>query len=552
VEQAASTTRGSEAAGRGLRAHDSWLRTVADSIDQMIWSTRPDGYHDYYNARWYEFTGVSIGSTDGEAWAGMFHPEDQERAWVRWRHSLETGAPYEIEYRLRHRSGEYRWMLGRARPVRDASGRIVRWYGTCTDVDAQKRAEQAAHEANAELERRVRERTAELERAHQSLRQAQKMEAIGQLTGGIAHDFNNMLAIVLGSLDLLGRRLGEADPRARRHLDNAREGARRAASLTQRLLAFSRQQPLAPEPVDANKLVASMSDLLRRTITQEIELETVLAGGLWRTHVDPSQLENAIVNLAVNARDAMDRGGKLTIETANAYLDEHYAAAQIGVAAGQYVLVAVTDTGCGMSAEVIEKAFDPFFTTKAVGRGTGLGLSQVYGFLKQSGGHVRIYSEPGQGTTVKMYLARYRSEAEERTSAQARSADPPTAEAREVILVVEDEEAVRQFSAEALRTLGYEVLESACATEALRVLDQRPDIGLLFTDVVMPDVNGRLLADEARRRRPGLRVLFTTGYSRNAVVHNGVLDPGVHLLGKPFTLDDLATKVRSVLDGSWA
>jgi CheY-like chemotaxis protein len=375
------------------------------------------------------------------------------------------------------------------------------------------------------------------------------MEAVGQLTGGIAHDFNNMLAVVLSSLDLLDRKFLAQDTRARRYVDAARNGAKRAAQLTQRLLAFSRQQPLKPETLDVNKLVAGMSDLLRHSLGGSLQLETVLAGGLWRAHADPNQLENAILNLAVNGRDAMDEleGGRLTIETANCHLDERYVADQPGLQAGQYVMIAVTDTGSGMGPEVVAKAFDPFFTTKEVGRGTGLGLSQVYGFVKQSGGHVRIYSEPGQGTTVKLYMPRKLGAEQEAGEAEG-AADALRSDGRELILVVEDEAAVRMMSVDALEELGYRVLEADGGEAALKLLDAHPDIALMFTDVVMPGMNGRKLADEAWRRRPDLKILFTTGYTRNAVVHNGVLDAGVHLIGKPFTLEELAARVREVLD----
>ncbi|WP_398491771.1 ATP-binding protein [Variovorax sp.] len=401
--------------------------------------------------------------------------------------------------------------------------------------------------ANTQLEERVKARTAELELAHERLHQSQKMEAVGQLTGGIAHDFNNMLAVVMGSLELLKRRMGDSDPRAQRYTESAMDGARRAAVLTQRLLAFSRQQPLRPEAIDANKLVAGMSDLLRRALGAEVQLETVLAGGLWRAHADPNQLENVILNLAVNARDAMPEGGRLTIETQNAHLDGHYASTHLGVPSGQYVMIAVTDTGMGMSEEVIAKAFDPFFTTKGVGKGTGLGLSQVYGFVKQTGGHVKIYSEVGHGTTVKVYLPRFAGAGEDGPDAE-RADEVPLGEMQEVVLVVEDEPAVRQFSVDALTELGYRVLEADGAAAALRQLEAHPEIALLFTDVVMPEVNGAKLAEEVRRRWPAVKILFTTGYTRNAVVHNGVLDAGVELIGKPFTLEALAVKVREVLE----
>lgn len=325
------------------------------------------------------------------------------------------------------------------------------------------------------------------------------------------------------------------------------DGAQRAATLTQRLLAFSRQQSLAPVSLDVNAMVRGMEDLLRRTLGEAVELETVLAGGLWRTHADPSQLENALLNLAVNARDAMDGAGRLTIETSNGHLDDEYAQANEEVTPGQYMLMAVTDIGSGMSPDVIAKAFDPFFTTKPVGVGTGLGLSQVYGFVKQSAGHLKIYSEPGQGTTVKVYLPRFNGQ-QEAIPALPVSAEMLPGRLEEIVLVVEDEERVRELAVLGLRELGYTVIHADSAAAALRQLDAYPEVTLMFTDVVMPGVNGRKLADEACKRRPGLKVLFTTGYTRNAIVHNGVLDAGVDLLGKPYTMEQLSTKVRSVLD----
>ena len=403
----------------------------------------------------------------------------------------------------------------------------------------------SASKALAIVNARLEAEAASRQEAQAQVQQLQKLEAVGQLTGGIAHDFNNMLAIVIGSLDLARRRLKSDPPKAAILIDNALEGAGRAAQLTARLLAFSRQQTLAPQVLDANKLVSGMSELLRRTIGENLRVETVLAGGLWRTHADPAQLENAIVNLCVNARDAMPEGGRLTIETSNAHLDDAYAA-DADVAAGQYVMVSVSDTGTGMPAEVIERAFEPFYTTKGVGHGTGLGLSQVHGFVKQSHGHVRIYSEPGVGTTIKIYLPR--------TLGEAGTGDPVVSTGElprgqgEIILVVEDEERVRQVSVDALHELGYAVVQAADAEQALGVLALQSKIDLLFTDVVMPGANGRKLADQARIDRPDLKVLFTTGYTKNAIVHNGMLDAGVNVLAKPFTIDQLARKVRKVLD----
>jgi len=766
------------------------FQALADSIDQMIWSTRADGFHDYFNQRWYEYTGVSDGSTDGEEWNGMFHPEDQERAWAVWRRSLATGEPYQIEYRLRHRSGDYRWVLGRAQPVRGPGGEIVRWYGTCTDIhdlklaeealresearframadsvpapvwvtnaagiefvnraylefagrpaaeitgagwtdfvhpedlpailarrveaweakapyafearfrradgewrlmhascnprevgpqgfvgyvglatditdqraaearlresetryrvalsagslgawswdaasdivtlseeaaalfglepgplakwsdlatliapdDAGRTAETIAHsirtlsdysveyrvnrpdggaiwvntvarpitdaegqvtgmigavgdvtarreaetklrELNETLEQRVGEEIERRGQAEEALRQAQKMETLGQLTGGVAHDFNNLLQIVRGNLEILSRNIPEDAERLRRATENALRGTDRAATLTQRLLAFSRRQPLAPKPLDLNKLVANMSDLLHRTLGETIAVETRLTGGLWRIEADPNQLENSILNLAVNARDAMEEGGKLVIETANTRLDDD----------AQHVVLRVVDTGAGMDAETVERAFEPFFTTKDVGKGTGLGLSMVYGFVRQSGGQVRILSEPGRGTTIEMYFPRLPASA---AQAEGREEAPPVPAAGrdEKILVCEDDPDVRAYSVEVLRELGYEVLEAADGAAALALLEGGAAIDLLFTDVVLPaGVTGEIVAARAREILPDLPVLFTTGYARKAISRAGRVDPEIDLIPKPFTYAHLAARVRELLD----
>jgi len=384
------------------------------------------------------------------------------------------------------------------------------------------------------------------EKAESQIRQMQKMEAVGQLTGGIAHDFNNMLAVIISAMNLTQRKLARGEHDIAKFIDAAIDAATRAANLTARLLAFSRQQPLAPQIVDTNRLLTGMSDLLRRALGETIRIETVLAGGLWRTHADPSQIENAILNLAVNARDAMGEDGKLTIETANSHLDDSYAATHAEVTAGQYVMIAVSDTGSGMPAEIMDRAFEPFFTTKPVNKGTGLGLSQVFGFVKQSGGHVKIYSEPGEGTTIKIYLPRFFG-AEEAVMPAVRG-DGPARPVTETILVVEDDARVRASTTDALRELGYTVIHAASGQEALGKLQETPGVALLFTDIVMPVMNGRKLAEEAVARMPGLKVIFTTGFTRNAVVHNGVLDHDVHFLAKPFTIEQLAAKLRDVLD----
>jgi signal transduction histidine kinase/ActR/RegA family two-component response regulator len=422
---------------------------------------------------------------------------------------------------------------------------IVGAYGL---LDARRRVRdvETAHAGLLAANDALRSEMATRQAAEQQVRQMQKMEAVGQLTGGIAHDFNNMLAVIMSAMNLIQRKLKRGETDIGKFVDAASDATDRAASLTARLLAFSRQQPLAPQVIDVNRTVTGMSDMLRRTLGETVSVETVLAGGLWRTYADPSQIENAILNLAVNGRDAMPDGGRLTIETANSHLDDSYAASHAEVAAGQYVMIAVTDRGVGMTPEVLAKAFEPFFTTKPVNKGTGLGLSQVFGFVKQSGGHVKIYSEPGEGTTVKIYLRRHFGE-EQDVPVQQGASDPdrrPT----ETVLVVEDDERVRTGTVDALRELGYTVIHVGDATDALKKLDEQPKIALLFTDIVMPVMNGRKLAEEALARRPELKVIFTTGFTKNAVVHNGMLDPGVNFIAKPFTLEQLAAKLREVLD----
>jgi PAS domain S-box-containing protein len=422
---------------------------------------------------------------------------------------------------------------------------------TQSEIAERKRAEEALRELNAKLEQLVNERTEELRVKDEALRQSQKMEAVGQLTGGVAHDFNNLLQIIMGNLEVLERCLPESAGRAMRATQSAMNGARRARALTQRLLAFSRRQPLDPKPIDVNVLVSGMSDLLHRTLGETIEIETVRAAGLWRVEADANELESAVLNLAVNARDAMPGGGRLTIETANSYIDEAYASGQAEVVPGQYVAISISDTGEGMSADTMARAFEPFFTTKPVGHGTGLGLSQVYGFVKQSGGHVKLYSEPGQGTTVRIYLPRWEGdfdygEAEKNTAV-------PEGEREETILVVEDDDDVRTYSVESLRELGYRVVEAHDGMAALRLLERQPRVDLLFTDVVLPGgMTGAQVAAQARAKRPTLKVLFTTGYARNAIVHHGRLDKGVQLLTKPYSFKDLAAKVRDVLDDTGA
>jgi PAS domain S-box-containing protein len=390
-------------------------------------------------------------------------------------------------------------------------------------------------------------RESELAEAQSALRQAQKMEAVGQLTGGIAHDFNNLLAGISGSLEMLEKRLGEGRlSGVDRYIEVAQSSARRAASLTQRLLAFSRRQTLDPKPTDINRLVAGMEDLIRRSVGPEIEVEVVGAGGLWLTRVDPSQLENALLNLTINGRDAMPDGGRLTIETANKWLDQR-AAGDRDLPPGQYVSLCVTDTGTGMTPDVIDRAFDPFFTTKPLGQGTGLGLSMIHGFARQSGGQVRIYSEVGKGTTMCLYFPRFVGQLE---AVEAPDAHAGAEEGHgETVLVIDDEDAIRMLVTDVLEEAGYRVLSASDGGGGLKILQSDARIDLLITDVGLPGgVNGRQVADAARTTRPELKVLFITGYAENAVVGNGHLDAGMQVITKPFAMSVLGARVREIIE----
>jgi len=455
-----------------------------------------------------------------------------------------------------------RWMEAHSIVFYDTERRPARLVSVSVDVTERKRAHVQLHAFTEALEERVKARTRELEaenearmRAEESLRQAQKMEVVGQLTGGLAHDFNNLLTIVMGGLDIIEHQIPRLTPSpAAQRIARARalalEGVDRAAKLTQRLLAFARQQPLTPQAVDVDQLIDEISDLLQRTIGETIALRTITTAGLWSTLADPNQLENVLLNLVINARDAMPDGGRLTIETANCYLDDTYMARLAEPAkSGDYVLIAVSDTGIGMDAATVEHAFEPFFTTKEIGKGTGLGLSQVYGFVRQSAGHVRIDSEPGRGATVKMFLPRCREIG--KAAAVAPNAAAGRAHGTECILVVEDDNALRAHTTEALSDLGYQVFEAPQPAVALRILAEQRQIDLLFTDIVMPGgMNGRELADAALQRRPDLKVLFTTGYSRTAILDPYQADPNLQLLRKPFSVNTLAMRVRGILDGT--
>lgn len=535
------TTR--KAAEERTRQSEERFRTLSQSMPNHVWTAGADGLLDWFNDRVLAYSGLTTTELSGVGWAGMVHPDDIGAATDAWDTARKLPGTYETEFRLRRHDGIYRWHIARAVPVLGASGGVVHWIGTNTDIDDQKKAEASLADNAAYLESRVQERTAQLFEMQKALQQSQKMETIGKLTGGVAHDFNNLLQVVAGNLNLLAKDV-IGNEKAERRIANALAGVNRGAKLSSQLLAFARRQPLEPKVVHLGKLLTGMDDLLRRSIGEMIEVETIVSGGLWNTSVDPTQLENAVLNLAINARDAMPGPGKLTIEVGNAFLDEVYASSHVEVTPGQYVMVAVTDTGSGMPPEIIEQVFEPFFSTKGEAKGTGLGLSMVYGFVKQSNGHVKIYSEVGQGTTVKLYLPRDSASED----VEVRQDFGPAVGGTETVLVVEDDDNVRDIAIDLIADLGYRVLKASEAQSALAIIESGISIDLLFTDVVMPgSLTSPELARKAKQRLPDLAVLFTSGYTENSIVHHGRLDPGVELLSKPYTREALARKLRQVL-----
>jgi PAS domain S-box-containing protein len=507
-----------------LRDSERRFRLLVEAVTEYaIYMLDPTGRVVQWNPGAERLKGYKEQEIVGQHLSRFYTEEDQRNgAPARILASAAQSGKYEGEgWRVR-KDGSRFWASIAVHAIRDPLGRLLGFAKVTRDMTAQRAAEDR-------------------------LRQAQKMEAIGQLTGGVAHDFNNLLTVIGGNLETLQRRLADHPDRSLlRPANSAARAAARAAELTHQLLAFSRRQPLEPKSVQVNTLITGMSDMMRRALPESISIETVLAGGIWPIFVDANQLENSLLNLAVNARDAMPDGGRLSIEAANVHLEEADAAAEL--VPGPYVGIFVSDTGTGMSEEVISRAFDPFFTTKPEGLGTGLGLSQVYGFVKQSGGHIRIYSEIGYGTTIKIYLPR--QELPDGTVEQQAAETVIPRSKGETILVVEDQADVRGFSVEMLRELGYRVLDAPDGPAGLELIDAHHDIDLLFTDVGLPGgLNGRQLADQALQRRPALKVLFTSGYAKSAIVHQGRLDPGVQLITKPFAFAGLAAKVRSVLDG---
>ena len=530
-------------ATRDLLESEARFRNMANHAPVMMWVSDPTGSLTYLNRLWCEFTGQSLEEALGTgAWQAL-HPEDRTQYEASFASANRKGEAFSAECRVRRSDGVYRWALSAAAPRFGDDDAFLGYIGSIVDITHRKEAERILQEANMVLERRVAAAIAERVHTEAQLRQAQKMEAIGKLTGGVAHDFNNVLQVIAGNLQLLSRDVA-GNLRAEQRLQTAIAATSRGSRLASQLLAFGRRQPLSPKTVNLGRLIRGIDDMLRRSLGEGVEIETVITGGLWNTFVDTVQVENALLNLAINARDAMQGQGKLTIEAGNAFLDDTYVARHGDVAAGQYVMVAVTDTGCGIPAELLERVFEPFYTTKPEGQGTGLGLSMVYGFVKQSGGHIKIYSEVGHGTTVRIYLPRARQPEDVETDMET----GPITGGSETVLVVEDDEDVRGTVVDLLSELGYRVLRAKDAASALAIVESGVPIDLLFTDVVMPGALGSPeLARKARERLPNIAVLFTSGYTDNAIVHGGRLDEGVDLLSKPYSREAMARKIRHVL-----
>jgi PAS domain S-box-containing protein len=511
-----------------------WRQMVNSALETAIISTDSEGRVTSWNEGARHMLGWTEHEMVGMTFERIFTPEDQARGHLQLEidraRALGRGGGEE-GWRV-CKDGSRIWTAGELNAIRGDSGAIVGYV-------------KILRKLNVTLEQQVLERT-------EALRHSQKMEAIGRLTGGVAHDFNNLLQIIIGNLEALRRHLHKDTNKAQGAADMAMSGARRAAALTQKLLEFARRQPLSPRPIHVNQLVLGMSEILHRMLGETISVEVIQGEGVWQIEADPNELESAILNLAVNARDAMPNGGSLTIETSNAHLDAAYAARHPELSPGQYVLIAISDTGAGMEAQTVTHAFEPFFTTKPIGKGTGLGLSQVYGFVKQSGGHVTIYSEVGHGTTVNVYLARLLGEGLP-SGESAPDTSLPRAQPGETILIVEDDSGVKAATVNSLLELGYAVVDAHDGPSAIDLLHRHVKFDLLLTDVGLPNgLTGEQLAAQVRSLLPHVKVLYTTGYARNAIVHQGRLDPGVHLLTKPFTYSQLARKLRDVFDGSTA
>ena len=544
--------------GRQFQVHDALealsvserrYRTLAEALPQLVWTSDAKGHRDYFSKQWIEYTGIPEEEQLGLAWLDkVVHPKDRARIRDGWMAAVRGTDEYDAELRIRGADGLYRWFKARGTPVRDGD-RIVKWFGTCTDITDIVEARETSARSRQKLEQLVTERTrslaaandqltaemAERRRAEEALRQSQKLEAIGQLTSGVAHDFNNLLTGVVGNLELLERRLRNEE--SLRRVRAAREAAELGARLTHQLLAFSRKQNLAPTSLDLNRLVSEASDMLFRTIGATVRIETVLTEDLWPALADPTQIELVLLNLAINARDAMPNGGRLTIRTAN--VDRREAPSYLSYR--DYVLVSVADTGEGMTQDVLSKAIDPFFTTKEVGKGSGLGLSMVHGVATQSGGGLHLDSSVGRGTTVSVYLPRARTASAAGRERENRSA-PVHPDA--TILVVDDNADVREVAVSGLESLGYRMLTAENGPAALEMLGRAEPVDLLLVDMAMPGMNGVELIGKARERRPSLRAMLVTGYADTTVFSPA---QGDLVLQKPYRLDRLAVSVAEAL-----
>ena len=515
------------AAEEALRRSQEQFRLLVQGVtDYAIFMLDPEGHVASWNAGAQRIKGYAPNEIIGSHFSRFYTSEDlAEGIPMRGLATAARDGRWEAEGLRKRKDGSTFWAHVVIDAIRDEGGKIIGFAKVTRDISERKEAEQSLQQTQA------------------ALAQAQKMEALGQLTGGVAHDFNNLLQVISSNLQLAAKDVA-GNPRAEVRIQNALAAVSRGARLAQQLLAFGRRQALEPKVINVGRFIRGMDDMLRRTIGADIQFETCVSGGLWNTLLDPNQVENAVLNLAINARDAMPEGGKLTIEAGNAFLDDRYAASHEGLQPGQYVMLAVTDTGSGMPADVVQRVFEPFFSTKPEGKGTGLGLSMVYGLVKQSGGHIKIYSELGHGTTVKLYFPRAHESEEVVTDLSS----TPLRGGTETILVVEDDEDVREGAVALLRDLGYRVLKAKDGAGAMGVIESGLPIDLLFTDVVMPGpVRSPDLARTAKERLPNLAVLFTSGYTENAIVHGGRLDRGVELLGKPYSREQLARKIRHVL-----
>jgi PAS domain S-box-containing protein len=546
-----------EARARVADLHESEtkFRAITESMPQIVWSAGPDGEHDFYNERWFAFTGVPHGFASGHGWRDLVHEDDRSQSWSAWRRSVATGDDYTIEYRLRREDGRYIWVLSRATPIRDGKGEVLRWMGTCTDIEEIVAARETLARSREELTQLIETRTedlqtalsrlqaevAERERAEAQLRQSQKLEAVGQLTGGVAHDFNNLLTVIGASAELL-RKTDLPEERRRRYLSAITETVGRASKLTGQLLAFARRQPLKPEVFDVGHQVENVAELIRPLVGARVQIDLQLCSPACFAKADIGQFETALVNLSVNARDAMNDEGRLTIKLTE--VDRMPPIRGQTSRAGPFVALSVTDTGTGIPADKIDAIFEPFFTTKEVGKGTGLGLSQVFGFAKQSGGDIQVSSPPGNGAVFTLYLPR----AEARTL----SADPGdglpllagTLHHGEV-LVVEDNEAVGQFSTEMLSDLGYHTTWAGNAAEALAILaDATRHFDLVFSDVIMPGMNGVELAHIVQERFPGIPIVLTSGYSSVLAAEGR---HGFELIQKPYSVESLSRVLHKVM-----